>query len=202
MHKEEQGLLDFGENFMKDLDNAARYIEKVLKNLKEAIADQKAVKRLASGQRGENVRRGGNRVEVSKRAPEIIRALEEERARWELVGSYPDLQAEAYMWDGETEPQHAGRIIERVEELTTNDAAELTTNARGEEAADAAHVRGTMYDVRFGSSRADARGEVVTNDVPEGQGAFDFSSSATKNDVRGTRYDGGAGAPMYEVNHN
>ena len=128
--REEQGLLDFGEDFMKSLDNAARYIEKVLKGLKDAIADQKAVKRLASGRRGENVRRGGNRVEVSRRAPEIVRALEEERARWELVGSYPDLQAEAYMWDGETEPQHAERVIERVEEreVVTNDAAEVATN--------------------------------------------------------------------------
>ena len=106
-----QGLLDFGADFEADLARAATWIEKNLKKLNEAIGLMKQGRKLSGKKRAEAERLGiATQMEGGA---ELLADLEGLRAKFEMIGSYPDLVAQAQLWDGKTDVDPVGQLLEQ-----------------------------------------------------------------------------------------
>ena len=107
-----QGLLDFGADFEADLARAAEWIERNIKAINESITLLKQGKKLSGKKRAE-AERLGITTATQEGAEEMLRDLEMLKGQFELIGSYPDLIAQAQMWDGKTEVDPVGRYLEQ-----------------------------------------------------------------------------------------
>lgn len=118
-----QGLLDFGADFEADLARAAEWIERNIKAINESITLLKQGKKLSGKKRAE-AERLGITTATQEGAEEMLRDLEMLKGQFELIGSYPDLVAQAQMWDGKTEVDPVGRYLEQAREEREQAAAE------------------------------------------------------------------------------
>lgn len=107
-----QGLLDFGADFEADLARAAEWIERNLAKVRESITLLKQGRKL-SGKKRKDAERLGINTATAEDSEQMLYDLELLRGQFEMIGSYPDLVAQAQMWDGQTEVDPVGQYLER-----------------------------------------------------------------------------------------
>lgn len=107
-----QGLLDFGADFEADLARAAEWIERNIKAINESVMLLKQGRKLSGKKRAEAERLGISTA-TQEGTEQMLYDLEMLRGQFEMIGSYPDLVAQAQMWDGETEVDPVGQYLER-----------------------------------------------------------------------------------------
>ncbi len=131
-----QGLLDFGADFEADLARAAEWIEKNIKAINESVTLLKQGRKL-SGKKRKDAERLGITTATQEGTEEMLYDLELLRGQFEMIGSYPDLVAQAQMWDGVTEVDPVGQYLERAraEREQVRAEAEMTTDEYLEEQA-------------------------------------------------------------------
>ena len=122
-----QGLLDFGADFMEDLARAAEWIEKCVHKVDAAIKMLRNGRKM-SGEMREEALRLGVQTETDADSEEVLRDLQLLRKKFELIGSYPDLVAQAQMWDGKSEVDPVGYYLEnaRKERIEAQLEGEMT----------------------------------------------------------------------------
>ncbi len=125
-----QGLLDFGADFEQDLDRAAKYVELNLSQLNAAIRRMKQGAKLGEKERAQAMRLGID-VSMSEGSEQLLQLLNDMKAKFEYIGSHPDLVASASMWDGKTDPDPVGQMIERAKR--EREAAESENEMTDEE---------------------------------------------------------------------
>ncbi|MCI7699566.1 MAG: hypothetical protein MSQ05_09295 [Akkermansia sp.] len=125
-----QGLLDFGADFEQDLDRAAKYVELNLSQLNAAIRRMKQGAKLGEKERAQAMRLGID-VSMSEGSEQLLQLLNDMKAKFEYIGSHPDLVASASMWDGKTDPDPVGQMIERAKR--EREAAEAENEMTDEE---------------------------------------------------------------------
>ncbi|MBR4310754.1 MAG: hypothetical protein IKW19_00790 [Akkermansia sp.] len=131
-----QGLLDFGADFMEDLTRAAEWIEKCVHKVDAAIKMLRNGRKM-SGEMREEALRLGVQTETDADSEEVLRDLQMLRKKFELIGSYPDLVAQAQMWDGKSEVDPVGYYLEnaRKERIEAQLEGEMTAEEYLEEQA-------------------------------------------------------------------
>lgn len=107
-----QGLLDFGADFEADLARAAEWIERNIKAINESVSLLKQGRKLSGKKRAE-AERLGITTATQEGTEQMLYDLEQLRAQFEMIGSYPDLVAAAQMWDGKTEVDPVAQYLER-----------------------------------------------------------------------------------------
>lgn len=107
-----QGLLDFGADFEADLARAAEWIERNIKAINESVSLLKQGRKLSGKKRAE-AERLGIATATQEGTEQMLYDLEQLRAQFEMIGSYPVLVAAAQMWDGKTEVDPVGQYLER-----------------------------------------------------------------------------------------
>lgn len=122
-----QGLLDFGADFMEDLTRAAEWIEKCVHKVDAAIKMLRNGRKM-SGEMREEALRLGVQTETDADSEEVLRDLQLLRKKFELIGSYPDLVAQAQMWDGKSDVDPVGYYLEnaRKERIEAQLEGEMT----------------------------------------------------------------------------
>lgn len=131
-----QGLLDFGADFEADLARAAEWIERNIKAINESVSLLKQGRKLSGKKRAE-AERLGITTATQEGSEQMLYDLEQLRAQFEMIGSYPDLVAAAQMWDGKTAVDPVGQYLERAraEREQVRAEAEMTTDEYLEEQA-------------------------------------------------------------------
>lgn len=95
-----QGLLDLGADFEADMGRMARWIELNLRSLNESISLLNGEKKRAK--KGDKASRLGlSATMTAEQREKMLADLNTLKAQFELIGSYPDLVAQAQMWDGD-----------------------------------------------------------------------------------------------------
>ena len=123
-----QGLLDLGADFEADMDRMARFVEKNLQSLSEAISVLKGDRKLAK--KGSKATRLGVSAQLSEEEREQrIADLERIKAEFELIGSNPELIAQAQLWDGKTELDPVARYLEQAQAAREQEARESGMDA-------------------------------------------------------------------------
>lgn len=124
-----QGLLDFGADFMEDLTRAAEWIEKCVHKVDAAIKMLRNGRKM-SGEMREEALRLGVQTETDADSEEVLRDLQLLRKKFELIGSYPDLVAQAQMWDGKSDVDPVGYYLEnaRKERIEAQLEGEMTAD--------------------------------------------------------------------------
>ncbi|MBR2145062.1 MAG: hypothetical protein IJ956_05955, partial [Akkermansia sp.] len=112
---ERQGLLDLGADFEEDMERMAKFVEKNLQLLKESIDVIKQSKKLSKEKRAQ-AERLGIITATSAENEERLADLNELKAQFEAIGSFPELIAQAQMWDGVTPLDPVGHYLARKEE--------------------------------------------------------------------------------------
>lgn len=112
---ERQGLLDLGADFEADMERMAKFVEKNLQLLKESIDVIKQSKKLSKEKRAQ-AERLGITTATSAENEEMLADLNELKAQFEAIGSFPDLIARAQMWDGVTPLDPVGLYLQQKEE--------------------------------------------------------------------------------------
>ena len=107
-----QGLLDFGVDFEADLARAAKYIEICTKQLNEAIGVMRSGRKLA-GKQAKLAQRLGQLTTSAEDTQERLDALTTMKGMFENIGMFPDLVAQAQMWDGEAAIDAVGMALDR-----------------------------------------------------------------------------------------
>ena len=107
-----QGLLDFGADFMADLERAAEWIEKSVQKINAALTVLKDGQSMAKGRKKDDAARLGVHTETEADAEEMIRDLEMLKKQFEFIGSYPALLQQAELWDGKSEVDPIGYYLE------------------------------------------------------------------------------------------
>lgn len=187
-----QGLLDFGADFMEDLARAAEWIEKCVHKVDAAIKMLRNGRKM-SGEMREEALRLGVQTETDADSEEVLRDLQLLRKKFELIGSYPDLVAQAQMWDGKSDVDPVGYYLEnaRKERIEAQLEGEMTADEYLAEqarkvAAESVPALFTMemYKARTGSEKfaPDARGKEPVLSVNVHAVLAD-GSKATKNDL-------------------
>lgn len=131
----EQMLLDLGADFTADLERMARWVELCRKAFREAIdllKDEK--RRVKKGAKASRL--GLSATMTEEKREEMLGDLEAMDAKFEMIGSYPELVAEAKMWDGD-ESKFADPVamyLERVEAMQAEGLQEEQTRKAAEEA--------------------------------------------------------------------
>ncbi len=131
----EQMLLDLGADFTADLERMARWVELCRKAFREAIdllKDEK--RRVKKGAKASRL--GLSATMTEEKREEMLGDLEAMDAKFEMIGSYPELVAEAKMWDGD-ESKFADPVamyLERVEAMQAEGLQEEQARKAAEEA--------------------------------------------------------------------
>lgn len=131
----EQMLLDLGADFTADLERMARWVELCRKAFREAIdllKDEK--RRVKKGAKASRL--GLSATMTEEKREEMLGDLEAMDAKFEMIGSYPELVAEAKMWDGD-ESKFADPVamyLERVEAMQAEGLQEEQARREAEEA--------------------------------------------------------------------
>lgn len=131
----EQMLLDLGADFTANLEKMARWVELCRKAFREAIdllKDEK--RRVKKGAKASRL--GLSATMTEEKREEMLGDLEAMDAKFEMIGSYPELVAEAKMWDGD-ESKFADPVamyLERVEAMQAEGLQEEQTRKAAEEA--------------------------------------------------------------------
>lgn len=112
---ERQGLLDLGADFEEDMERMAKFVEKNLQLLKESIDVIKQSKKLSKEKRAQ-AERLGITTATSAENEQMLSDLNELKAQFEAIGSFPELIAQAQMWDGVTPLDPVGLYLARKEE--------------------------------------------------------------------------------------
>ena len=110
--KMSQGLLDFGADFMADLEKAAEWIEKSVQKINAALNVLKDGQSMAKGRKKDEAARLGVHTETEADAEEMLRDLELLKKQFEFIGSYPELLQQAELWDGKAEVDPIGYYLE------------------------------------------------------------------------------------------
>lgn len=123
-----QGLLDLGADFEADMDRMARFVERNLQSLSEAISVLKGDRKLAK--KGSKATRLGVSAQLSEEEREQrITDLERIKAEFEMIGSNPELIAQAQLWDGKTELDPVARYLEQAAAAREQEARESGMDA-------------------------------------------------------------------------
>lgn len=109
-----QGLLDLGADFEADLNRAATWIEKNLAKINEAITLLKQGRKMSEKKRKEAERLGIS-VATTEGTQEMLQLLNDMKSRFEFIGSYPDMVAQASLYDGESEVDPVGQMLEQAQ---------------------------------------------------------------------------------------
>lgn len=109
-----QGLLDLGADFESDLNRAATWIEKNLAKINEAITLLKQGRKMSEKKRKEAERLGIS-VATTEGTQEMLQLLNDMKSRFEFIGSYPDMVAQASLYDGESEVDPVGQMLEQAQ---------------------------------------------------------------------------------------
>lgn len=112
---ERQGLLDLGADFEEDMERMAKFVEKNLQLLKESIDVIKQSKKLSKEKRAQ-AERLSITTATSAENEQMLSDLNELKAQFEAIGSFPELIAQAQMWDGVTPLDPVGLYLARKEE--------------------------------------------------------------------------------------
>lgn len=191
--KMSQGLLDFGADFMADLEKAAEWIEKSVQKINEALNVLKDGQSMAKGRKKDEAARLGVHTETEADAEEMLRDLELLKKQFEFIGSYPELLQQAELWDGKAEVDPIGYYLEtaRKARIEAQLEGEMTAEEYLEEQARKAAAESVpalftmeMYKARTGSEKfaPDARGKEPVLSVNVHAVLAD-GSKATKNDL-------------------
>lgn len=140
----QQGLLNLGADFEQDMERAAEYVEQNLLQLNAAIRTLKQGAKLGEKERAQATRLGID-VSISEGSEQLLQLLNDLKAKFENIGTYPDLVADASLWDGKTAPDPVGQMLERAKrereeadaENTLTDEEWLSKKALEQAAADA-----------------------------------------------------------------
>ena len=108
----QQGLLNLGADFEQDMERAAEYVEQNLLQLNAAIRTLKQGAKLGEKERAQATRLGID-VSISEGSEQLLQLLNDLKAKFENIGTYPDLVADASLWDGKTSPDPVGQMLER-----------------------------------------------------------------------------------------
>lgn len=141
-----QGLLDFGADFEADLARAAEWIEKNLAKVKEAITLLKQGRKLSGKKRAE-AERLGVATTTTEASLELLHDLEQLRGKFEMIGSYPDLVAQAQLWDGESEVDPVGQYLAQVQAERRQDDELKEMNADEYLQAQQAEATGELFSM-------------------------------------------------------
>lgn len=131
----EQMLLDLGADFTANLERMARWVELCRKAFREAIdllKDEK--RRVKKGAKASRLGLGATMTDEKRE--EMLGDLVAMDAKFEMIGSYPELVAEAKMWDGD-ESKFADPVamyLERVEAMQDESFQEEQDRKAAEEA--------------------------------------------------------------------
>ena len=131
----EQMLLDLGADFTANLEKMARWVELCRKAFREAIdllKDEK--RRVKKGAKASRL--GLSATMTDEKREEMLGDLEAMDAKFEMIGSYPELVAEAKLWDGD-ESKFADPVamyLERVEAMQAEGLQEEQNRNAAEEA--------------------------------------------------------------------
>lgn len=131
----EQMLLDLGADFTANLEKMARWVELCRKAFREAIdllKDEK--RRVKKGAKASRL--GLSATMTEEKREEMLGDLVAMDARFEMIGSYPELVAEAKLWDGD-ESKFADPVamyLERVEAMQAEGLQEEQARRAAEEA--------------------------------------------------------------------
>ena len=131
----EQTLLDLGADFTADLEKMARWVELCRKAFREAIdllKDEK--RRVKKGAKASRL--GLSATMTEEKREEMLGDLVAMDAKFEMIGSYPELVAEAKLWDGD-ESKFADPVamyLERVEAMQAEGLQEEQNRKAAEEA--------------------------------------------------------------------
>ena len=131
----EQMLLDLGADFTANLERMARWVELCRKAFREAIELLKDEKRRVK--KGAKASRLGlSATMTEEKREEMLGDLVAMDAKFEMIGSFPELVAEAKMWDGD-ESKFADPVamyLERVEAMQDESLQEEQARRAAEEA--------------------------------------------------------------------
>ncbi|MGN0828094.1 MAG: hypothetical protein ACI4PZ_00040 [Akkermansia sp.] len=108
----QQGLLNLGADFEQDMERAAEYVEQNLLQLNAAIRTLKQGAKLGEKERTQATRLGID-VSISEGSEQLLQLLNDLKAKFENIGTYPDLVADASLWDGKTAPDPVGQMLDR-----------------------------------------------------------------------------------------
>lgn len=131
----EQMLLDLGADFTANLERMARWVELCRKAFREAIdllKDEK--RRVKKGAKASRL--GLSATMTEEKREEMLGDLVAMDAKFEMIGSYPELVAEAKLWDGD-ESKFADPVamyLERVEAMQAEGLQEEQDRKAAEEA--------------------------------------------------------------------
>ncbi len=181
--KMKQGWLFFGAGFEEELKQRGRFAARSIEFLRQKIKAGEGAQR--ASENAEEVARQGytvTRKEGSEEytLEELVRLME----RFKHMASDAELMRDSLEWDGESKLDPIARYLtpERKEDMEEQMRREQEEKEREAQeyleahvdslfggdgmgsaqmvgGAGAPYVRGTMYDVRFGRERADARGD-------------------------------------------
>ena len=166
----EQMLLDLGADFTANLERMARWVELCRKAFREAIdllKDEK--RRVKKGAKASRLGLGATMTDEKRE--EMLGDLVAMDARFEMIGSYPELVAEAKMWDGD-ESKFADPVamyLERVEAMQDESLQEEQDRKAAEEATGMFNWSSSLTPSR---ARAVWNGRVAGKDV---QRVVDFN---------------------------
>lgn len=108
----QQGWFNFGADFEAALERAATWIEKALKAVNENIELAKRGRDM-SGKKADKAARLGIVTSAGEDVQQTLQDLQVLKGKLELIGSYPELRQQAEMWDGESEVDPVGWMLQQ-----------------------------------------------------------------------------------------
>lgn len=108
----QQGWFNFGADFEAALERAATWIEKALKAVNENIELAKRGRDM-SGRKADKAARLGIVTSAGEDVQQTLQDLQVLKGKLELIGSYPELRQQAEMWDGESEVDPVGWMLQQ-----------------------------------------------------------------------------------------
>jgi hypothetical protein len=108
----EQGWFNFGADFEAALERAATWIEKALRAVNENIELAKRGRDM-SGKKADKAARLGIVTSAGEDVQQTLQDLQVLKGKLELIGSYPELRQQAEMWDGESDVDPVGWMLQQ-----------------------------------------------------------------------------------------
>lgn len=147
----QQGWFNFGADFEAALERAATWIEKALRAVNENIELAKRGRDM-SGKKADKAARLGIVTSAGEDVQQTLQDLQVLKGKLELIGSYPELRQQAEMWDGESEVDPVGWMLQQQALENERMAAEKELEAEEYLKAQQAEATGTLFSMSMGTT--------------------------------------------------
>lgn len=147
----QQGWFNFGADFEAALERAATWIEKALKAVNENIELAKRGRDM-SGKKADKAARLGIVTSAGEDVQQTLQDLQVLKGKLELIGSYPELRQQAEMWDGESEVDPVGWMLQQQALENERLAAEKELEAEEYLKQQQAEATGTLFSMSMGTA--------------------------------------------------